>query len=163
MSIIEENQKTVERLVEVIGNENVLETKIPRERRATIRIKTEKLREAVTYLKEKDGLFHLATISGVDLGDEREIVYHLNKKDLILNLKVRVPASNPVVPSITSIINGAILYEREVNDLIGVYPEGHPNPKRLVLSDDWPDGINPLLKKWDINSLRKAVDGVEWT
>jgi Ni,Fe-hydrogenase III component G len=163
MSIIEENQKTVERLVEVIGNENVLETKIPRERRATIRIKTEKLREAVTYLKEKEGLFHLATISGVDLGDEREIVYHLNKKDLILNLKVRVPASNPVVPSITSIINGAILYEREVNDLIGVYPEGHPNPKRLVLSDDWPDGINPLLKKWDINSLRKAVDGVEWT
>jgi Ni,Fe-hydrogenase III component G len=163
MSIIEENQKTVERLVEVIGNENVLETKIPRERRATIRIKTEKLREAVTYLKEKEGLFHLATISGVDLGDEREIVYHLNKKDLILNLKVRVPASNPAVPSITSIINGAILYEREVNDLIGVYPEGHPNPKRLVLSDDWPDGINPLLKKWDINSLRKAVDGVEWT
>ena len=163
MSIIEENQKTVERLVEAIGKENVYESITPRERRAMIRIKTDKLREAVTYLKEKEGLFHLATISGVDLGEEREIVYHFNKKDLVLNLKVRVPATNPVVPSITGIINGAILYEREVNDLIGVYPEGHPNPKRLVLSDDWPDGVNPLLKKWDINSLRKAVDGVEWT
>jgi len=163
MSIIEENQKTVDRFTEAIGKENVLETKVPKQRRAIVLIKKEKLRDAVTYIKENEGLFHLATISGVDLGEEREIVYHFDKKDLIFNLKVRVPADKPVVPSITDIINGATLYEREINDLLGVYPEGHPNPKRLNLSEDWPQGVHPLLKKWDLKGLRKVVDGAEWT
>ena len=73
-----------------------------------------------------------------------------------------MPASDPKVPSITDIINGATLYEREVHDLVGVYPEGHPDPKRLLLSEDWPEGVYPLLKTWDVNSLRKRVDGKEW-
>ena len=128
-----------------------------------ITLKTEKLRDAVTYLKEKEGLFHLATITGVDLGEEREINYHLNRPNLIFTIKVRVPSEKPVVPSITDIIPGAVLYEREVNDLIGVYPEGHPNPKRLLMTEEWPEGIYPLLKKWDVKSLRKAIDGEEWT
>lgn len=163
MNIIEDNQNMVNRIIAAIGEENVLESNVPRERRAMVRVKTDKLRDTVTYIKENEGLTHLATISGVDLGEEREIVYHFNKKDIILNLKVRVPADKPIVPSITQIINGAVLYEREVNDLLGVFPEGHPNPKRLNLSEDWPQGVHPLLKKWDIKGLRKVVDGAEWT
>jgi NADH-quinone oxidoreductase subunit C len=162
MSVLDENVKVVERLTEAIGKENVLESKTPSGRRAFVRIKTEKLRDAVAYLKEKEGITHLSTISGLDLGEEREIVYHFAAKNLGISLKVRVPASDPKTPSITDIINGAILYEREVHELVGVYPEGHPNPKRLLLSEDWPEGVYPLLKTWDVNSLRKRVDGKEW-
>jgi Ni,Fe-hydrogenase III component G len=163
MSYTEGNKKTLERLVEVIGKENVIDYKVPKEKRIYVTIKTEKLRDAIMYLKEKEGLFHLATITGVDLGEERELNYHLNRPNLVFTIKVRVPADKPVVPSITDIINGAVLYEREVKDLLGVFPEGHPNPKRFLMTEEWPEDVYPLLKKWDVKSLRKVVDGEEWT
>jgi Ni,Fe-hydrogenase III component G len=163
LSYNEENLKTLERFTDFIGKENILEVKTPKDKRIFTRVKIDKLRYSITYLKEKEGLFHLATISGTDLGDEREMNYHLNRPNLIFTVKVRVSADKPVVPSITDIINGAVLYEREVHDLLGVFPEGHPNPKRLLLAEEWPEGIHPLLKKWDVKSLRKAVDGEEWT
>jgi Ni,Fe-hydrogenase III component G len=163
MSYVEENKKTLERFIEVVGKENVLDSKITKEKRFYVTIKVEKLRDAVTYIKEKEGLFHLSTITGVDYGEERELNYHFNRPNLIFTIKVRVPGDKPVVPSITDIINGATIFEREVYDLIGVTPEGHPNPKRLLMTEEWPEGIFPLLKKWDVKSLRKAVDGEEWT
>jgi Ni,Fe-hydrogenase III component G len=163
MSYVEENKKTLENFTEAVGKENVVEAKILREKRYYVTVKAEKLRDAVTYIKEKEGLFHLATITGVDLGEERELNYHFNRPNLIFTVKVRVPGDKSVVPSITDIINGATIFEREINDLFGVFPEGHPNPKRLLMTEEWPEGIYPLLKKWDVKSLRKAVDGEEWT
>ena len=71
MSYAEENKKTLERFTEVIGEENVIDSKVPKEKRVYVTIKTEKLRDAVTYVKEKEGLFHLSTITGMDLGEER--------------------------------------------------------------------------------------------
>ncbi len=163
MSYIEENKKTLERFIETIGKKNVIDSKTPKEKRFYVTIKVEKLRDAVTYIKEKEGLFHLSTITGVDYGEERELNYHFNRPHLIFTIKVRVPGDKPMVPSITDIINGATIFEREVNDLLGVFPEGHPAPKRLLMTEEWPEGIHPLLKKWDVKSLRKAVDGEEWT
>ncbi len=163
MSYNEENVKTIEGLKAAIGADNVIDVKTPKDRRAYVTIKVERLRDAVTYLKEKEGITHLATITGVDLGENRQINYHFNRPNLILTLRVVVPGSNPVVPSITDLVNGATLYEREINDLLGIVPEGHPNLKRLVLSEEWPEGVHPLLKNWDVKSLRKEVDGQEWT
>jgi len=162
-SFPEDNQKTINGLTDAVGKENVYEVSTPKPRKAYVRINVGKLRDAVTYLKEKEGFYHLATITGLDLGEEIEIIYHLDRPGLLLSLKTRVPSNKPVVPSITEIINGATLYEREVNDLLGVFPEGHPDPKRLMHTEEWPDGVHPLLKKWDIKSLRKTVDGEDWT
>jgi formate hydrogenlyase subunit 5 len=36
--------------------------------------------------------------------------------------------------------------EREIQDLLGIRFDGHPNPKRLILADDWPEGVYPLRK-----------------
>jgi len=162
LSVLEENEKTVERLEKFLGPENVVETRVPRPRRAFVTMKLDKLREAVKYLRDEEGLKHISTISGVDLGGELEVVYHLRKKDLSLSLKVTVPADDPVVPSITDILNGATLYEREIHDLLGIVPEGHPNLERLILPDDWPEGVHPLRKEWDVQSLRERVDGERW-
>jgi Ni,Fe-hydrogenase III component G len=163
MSYVEENKKMLEKFTETIGNENVVASKIPKEKRVWVTVKVDKLRDAVSYIKEKEGLFHLSTITGVDYGEERELNYHFNRPNLIFTIKVRVPSDKPEVPSITDIINGATIFEREVYDLLGVTPIGHPNPKRLLMTEEWPEGVFPLLKKWDVKSLRKAIDGEEWT
>lgn len=158
MSLMEEHKRFLERFVTFLGEGNVIESKIPRERRIFVLIKVDKLRDAVTYLRDNEGFTHISTITGLDRGEDIEVIYHLTKKDLSINLKVRVPYDKPVVPSITDILNGAVLYEREIHDLVGVVPEGHPNLKPLVLPEHWPEDVHPLLKKWDLDSIRKKID-----
>ncbi|MDF3043271.1 MAG: dehydrogenase (ubiquinone), 30 kDa subunit, partial [Thermomicrobiales bacterium] len=52
-------------------------------------------------------------------------------------------------PSVTPLVPAANWYEREVRDLLGMEPLGHPDPRRLVLHDDWPDDVHPLRKDFD--------------
>jgi membrane-bound hydrogenase subunit beta len=133
---VEEHTKVVEDLVKEFGEENVYNTKVPRAYRAFAHVNREKLLDVVKYLKEEHGFIHVTTISGVDMGENYEVVYHLRSEGFSLSLKVPVPKDDPKVPSIVDILNGAVLYEREVNDLLGVFPEGHPDPKRLILAYD---------------------------
>ena len=151
----------MERLKSSIGKDNVIDSKIPRERRTFVEIKADSLRDAVTHLKEKEGFEHISTITGLDTRQDLELIYHLTKRDSILNLKVRVPYEKPIVKSISDILNGAILYEQEIHDLVGVVSEGHPNLKPLVLPENWPEGVHPLLKKWDLESIKKKINGEE--
>jgi Ni,Fe-hydrogenase III large subunit/Ni,Fe-hydrogenase III component G len=65
------------------------------------------------------------------------------------SIETVVPASNPVYPSVTPRVPAAHWYEREVQDLLGVVAEGHPDPRRLVLHDDWPSSVHPLRKDFD--------------
>jgi NADH:ubiquinone oxidoreductase subunit C len=159
---IKEQTKVVQDLVKKFGEENITDTKVPRLYSAFATVKREAFRDVIKYLKEKHGFVHVITISGVDLKDRYEVVYHLRSEGFNMNLKVPVPKDDPKVPSITDILNGAVLYEREVNDLFGVFPEGHPDPKRLILDYDWPEGVHPRRKEWDIQGLREKVDGHKW-
>ncbi|MBN2335769.1 NADH-quinone oxidoreductase subunit C [Candidatus Bathyarchaeota archaeon] len=159
---IEEQQKVVDDLIKEFGDENIYNTKVPRLNRAFVSVSREKLRDVVKYLKEEHGFEHVTTITAVDLDESYEIVYHLRNYGFSFSVKVPVPKDDPKVPSITDILNGAVLYEREVNDLMGVFPEGHPDPKRLILAYDWPDGVHPLRKEWDLKTLRERVDGKNW-
>ena len=49
-------------------------------------------------------------------------------------------------PSITKDIHGASGYERKIKTFFGLEPVGHPQPRRVLLPDNWPDGIFPLRK-----------------
>jgi len=162
LSLMDDHKRLLDEFTEFLGAENVLESKVPRERRALVTIERDKLRDAVRYLRDREGLTHITTISGVDVGEEIEVIYHLTKKDLSLALKVKVSMDEPVVDSIVDILNGAPLYEREVHDLLGVVFKGHPNLKRLILPDEWPEGVYPLRKKWDIDKIRETIDGKKW-
>ena len=159
---IKEHAKIVNGLVKAFGEENVYDAKVPRAYRSFAHVKREKLLEVVVYRKEKHGFGHVTTRTGVDMGDGYEVVYHLRSEGFCLSLKVPVPKDDPKVPSIVGVINGAVLYEREVNDLLGVFPEGHPDPQRLILDYDWPEGVHPLRKEWDIQTIREKVDGKRW-
>ena len=125
--------------------------------RAYIRTTRENLRGVVQHLKDQ-GFVHITTITAVDYPENYEMVYHLRNMGFSLNLKVAIPKDDPKVPSITDIIEGANLYEREANDLMGIFPEGHPNPVRLILDYDWPDGLYPLRKEETLESIREKAD-----
>lgn len=150
---LEEQQEFLDSLEEL----GVTERRLQRLNAAYARTTREKLLKVVAHL-EKEGFVHITTITAVDMIDNFDIVYHLRNIGFALNLKVAVPKDDPKIPSITGILPGAILYEREVNDLMGVFPEGHPNPARLILDYDWPEGLYPLRKENSIESLREKAD-----
>lgn len=64
-----------------------------------------------------------------------------------------VPASDPLVPSLTAVYPGTNFPERETYDLYGIEFEGHPELTRILMPDDW-DG-HPLRK--DYPSARVPV------
>ena len=58
-------------------------------------------------------------------------------------------------PSLTPTIHEANLYERKIHSLFGLQPEGHPNPRSIILHENWPEGVYPLRKKFPWNERPK--------
>lgn len=131
----------------------------PAARRIFFRVEPPNLKEAVKFLRDRLDCRHLATISGVDLGEQFEIIYHFANDHACINLRSRVPRSNPHVPSICAIIPGAILYERELQDMFGLIIDEIPDPRPLVLPDDWPAGNYPLRKDWKFERPPEKIPG----
>ena len=76
---------------------------------------------------------------------------------MVVTVKTLVDRQSPAVRTITGVFPGAIFYEREVHDILGVKFEGHPDPRRLVLPDDWPDGVYPLRKDWSYDRVTEVI------
>lgn len=62
-------------------------------------------------------------------------------------------------PSIAAKHPAANWFEREVMDLFGLVPDGHPNPARVALHDDWPDGAWALRKDFPYDEAVPRVPG----
>lgn len=92
--------------------------------------------------------FVIAT--GIDSDHCYEILYHYSydKTGTIINIKAIInDRDNPQVQSITPFLPAAEWIEREMHDLLGINFTNHPNMKRLILSEDWPEGVYPLRKE----------------
>lgn len=92
------------------------------------------------------GYGYLGDITAVDTGQELRVVYRLISLTACRHvlLSVPVPRSGGRLPSLVGVYRGAEWPEREVYDLFGVRFEGHPDLRRILLTDDW-EG-HPLLK-----------------
>ena len=148
-----------EKAVELLKNnlaDSIDELKVPRKRKAYVFLKPEKHREAILLLLKNVEETILSTITGVDLGEEIELNYHMICGGTV-TLKIRVFKEKPVAKSICDIIPGANLYEREVFDLLGATFEGHPNMERLLLPDSWPQGNYPLRRDWQAPENQEDV------
>jgi Ni,Fe-hydrogenase III large subunit/Ni,Fe-hydrogenase III component G len=69
--------------------------------------------------------------------------------DRFVTLLVSLDVAHPEVPSLTTAIPAANWHEREMQDLLGIVPVGHPDPRPLVVHDGWPPGVFPLRKAFD--------------
>ncbi|MDF2633398.1 MAG: NADH-ubiquinone oxidoreductase chain 49kDa [Pelosinus sp.] len=54
-------------------------------------------------------------------------------------------------PSLTPFFPSAAWYEREIHDLFGILPVGHPDLRPLVLHENWPEGLYPMRKDFAID------------
>jgi len=114
----------------------------------SIKVKPEKIVEVMQEIRENPNYDFkvLMNLSSVDYPENFTVVYHLNSLTYFhkLTVKVELDKAKPQVPSITSLWIAANVQEREVYDLMGIEFTGHPNLKRILLSDDF-DG-HPLRK-----------------
>ncbi|MDZ7271072.1 MAG: NADH-quinone oxidoreductase subunit C [candidate division KSB1 bacterium] len=82
-------------------------------------------------------------------------VFSLAADHLFVTVRTPLPEKDLWIDSITggADIPAANWAEREVQDLLGVKLRNHPDPRRLVLADDWPEGLHPLRRDvaWNEN------------
>lgn len=92
---------------------------------------------------------YLAAITGLDLGTaggELEVLYHFCGGAAVVTLRVRTKQAEASVPTITTVIPSATLYERELIEMFGVTVVGTPSTERLFLPDNWASDKFPLRK-----------------
>jgi NADH-quinone oxidoreductase subunit C len=127
------------------------------------------------------GFFLLADAAAVDYGPGArfEVVYHLFswKHPAWLRVRAHVSRSDPRIPSVTSLWEGAMFHEREMYDMMGIVFEGNRDLRRIYMSPDYrsfpqrkdfvlPDdaadspaaGVNPLERPetWDLTRFHDA-------
>jgi Ni,Fe-hydrogenase III large subunit/Ni,Fe-hydrogenase III component G len=91
--------------------------------------------------------FRLALVAGHDDDDGTLRIVYLfvaGLPDQRIELHVRVARDEPRVPSLVSLSFSAGRFERELHDLFGVEPVGHPKVRPLVLHQHWPKDWHPL-------------------
>lgn len=115
-----------------------------------------------------DFIYHTlnSTLISIFAADERArdgcfgIYYVFScKGDSFVIIKIKVDETSPGFPTLTHKIPSANWYEREIQDMFGLIPEGHPDPRRLIHFEDWPEGLYPLRKDFDIRTKPERVKG----
>jgi Ni,Fe-hydrogenase III large subunit/Ni,Fe-hydrogenase III component G len=79
-------------------------------------------------------------------GDGLAVEVVLAGPDGTIRLRADLPIDDPSYPSVARLVPAALWDEREVKDLFGIVPIGHPDPRRLVLHERYPGGYHPLRK-----------------
>lgn len=84
--------------------------------------------------------------------------FAFDKDHVLCSVLTLLLTDNPKVDSISDVVPAANWAEREIRDLVGIEPVGHPYLKRLVLPDGWPDGVHPLRKDVAWNHVPEGFD-----
>lgn len=133
--------------------------------RIRINVKKDNIEEVAEFIRDDLGFDHAESVSGVDYPEDKEIevVYHLGSytdpqlSKQILTLATRVPREDDPkpgndsthLPSLRGIFYSVEFHERECFEMLGVYFDGHPDNRRLLLPEDWAD-LPPLRKDFTI-------------
>ncbi|MGA2387243.1 MAG: NADH-quinone oxidoreductase subunit C [Candidatus Bathyarchaeia archaeon] len=103
-------------------------------------------REILKAMVDADEKTGITAITGVDLGANLGVIYHVHTAKGFFGLRAEVPKEKPRIQTITDIIPGAAFHELEVTDFFGVVFEGNELKGHFLLSEYWPEGIYPLRK-----------------
>lgn len=117
-----------------------------------ITIPVEHWKEIAKFLRDDSELRFdtLMCLSGIHYPDEELLAIachlHATEKGHTLAVKVKVPESNPNIPSVETIWKTADWHEREAYDMFGIIFDEHPDLRRILCPDDW-EGF-PLRKDY---------------
>lgn len=91
------------------------------------------------------------TITGIDARDGIDMLYHwaFDAHGVVITLKALAARPGLAIESVGAFIPAARWIEREIHDLLGASFPGHPDMRRLILDDSWPEGVYPLRKDFD--------------
>ncbi len=132
------------------------ETSQPSAKQLDVKVKlTRELVPIIVGLRVKR-LGYLASITGIDLGPEAgemDVLYHFCPGDVVITLRVRVPRQDAMLPSLCEVIPSAEVFERELQEMFGIQMLGLHTNEHLYLPDDWPDGVYPMRKDFDPQTI----------
>jgi NADH-quinone oxidoreductase subunit C len=111
---------------------------------AMLEVAPARVREVLTYLRDADEepYEQLMSLHGVDyLPEEPRLGVHYQllarARRERLGVKTRVTVEDPVVPSVVDLFPTANFHEREAFDMFGLLFDGHPDPRRILLPEDY--------------------------
>ncbi|MCE5285316.1 MAG: NADH-quinone oxidoreductase subunit C [Pelosinus sp.] len=145
--------------------EKILSFTIRQPNETEIVVKKDQLAEVCRFLcQEKEG--RLFTMVG---SDEREFagsfvlyyVFSFDETQQFITVKTMTPEEDSTFPSLAAEFPALNWYEREVKDLLGLRPQGHPDLRPLILHGDWPEEIHPLRKEFDVSQNAPRVKSRE--
>ena len=129
---------------------------------AVAMVRKDRVREVCRFAKDDPALaFNLAPyITAVDFlgSDPRfDLVYQLSSTvhGHRVRLRVGVPAADPRVPSVVEVWKGADWYERYCWDMYGIRFDGHPDPRRLYMYEEFVG--HPLRKDYSLRGRQPLI------
>ena len=138
---------TVEQVAKALEGLGVPES--VRSNRIRVPVPLERIRDALARAASALACDHLVQIAAVDGGTSFALHYHLTGAHrTVLTLVVEIPREKAKAPTVSDLLPPAGIYERQIHDLFGIVFEGHPNLKRIILNEDWPEDEFPLRKDW---------------
>jgi Ni,Fe-hydrogenase III large subunit/Ni,Fe-hydrogenase III component G len=156
-----DSHKRLNQLKEKFGSQ-ILRADFPNESRLYVYVEPQALKAVCRYVFRDLDARYVISIGADDRPFSGDfLVFHdfaFDKDKILCSIITHANASDPKVDSISDIIPAANWAEREIRDMLGVEPVGHPYPKRLVLPDGWPDNLHPLRKDMDWNHVPKDYD-----
>jgi NADH-quinone oxidoreductase subunit C len=118
-----------------------------------VRVQPEAWQATARFVKETLGCAFFNFLTAIDWKAEGlEIVAWVDNLDagVAVQLRTRLGAGNARCQSLVPVYRGANWMERECFDMFGVAFDGHPDPRRILLADDW-EG-HPLLKSYAVDT-----------
>jgi NADH-quinone oxidoreductase subunit C len=118
-------------------------------------VNPESIIETLTLLRDKYDFELLSAMTASDYYPQQSprfhVIYQLNslEKNLSLQLRVPVDGKDPKIPTATGVYEVANWRERELMDMFGITAVGHPDPRILLLPEDWKDK-HPLRKDFPL-------------
>jgi NADH-quinone oxidoreductase subunit D len=129
----------------------VLEVEEQNPRRGWVRVDPARVREMARIMFE-DQHARLATVSGLEVRDGIDVLYHwcLDSEKYVVTVKGLASRPALAIDSVGQDLPAALWIEREMHDLLGAEFRGHPDMRRLILADNWPEGVYPLRRGFKV-------------